>query len=343
MNWGVPTRRMRPHTRAGRLAGMTLAAGAVALVMLAAPGAARAAEPIATFSIVGYDPETGDLGVAVQSKFFAVGSVVPWAKAGVGGVASQAFGNTTFGPRGLALIEEGVPVQDVIARLLADDPDRDRRQVGVVDAHGVSAAYTGPKCMAWAGHDFGRNYAAQGNILVSEETVRAMAEAFRATDAGILGERLMRALEAGQAAGGDSRGMQSAAILIVREKGGYGGYNDRYCDLRVDDHTDPIAELRRIFDMWKGEALIYEGYRLCDEGSWEEALARGREAVAMAPDRGEPRYHLACYYSKAGQREMALAELASAVALDPSLKPRAQEDQDFEPLRADPGFLAITK
>lgn len=342
MSWGVQTRRMPPHTRARRLAGLTLAAGVVALVTLAAVEVASAAEPIATFSIVGYDPETGDLGVAVQSKFFAVGSVVPWAKAGVGAIASQAYGNTTFGPRGLALLEEGAPVQDVIARLLADDPDREQRQVGVVDAAGVSSAYTGPKCMAWAGHEFGPGYSAQGNILVSGETVDAMAEAFRTTD-GILGERLMRALEAGQAAGGDSRGMQSAAILIVREKGGYGGYNDRYCDLRVDDHTTPIAELRRIFDMWKGEALINEGYRLCDEGAWEQAFQRGLDAVAMRPEQGEPHYHLACYYSRAGRRDMALAELTNAVALDLSLKPRALLDPDFEPLRADPGFLAITK
>jgi uncharacterized Ntn-hydrolase superfamily protein len=324
------------------VAWMFLAAGAAAWVVPGAPDAAGAAEPVATFSIVGYDPETGDLGVAVQSKFFAVGSVVPWARAGVGAIASQAFGNTTFGPRGLALLEEGVPVQDVLARLLADDTDRDQRQIGVVDAAGASAAYTGPKCVAWAGHEFGPGYSAQGNILVSEETVKAMAEAFRTTD-GILGERLMRALEAGQVAGGDSRGMQSAAILIVREKGGYGGYNDRYCDLRVDDHASPIAELRRIFDIWKGEALIYEGYRLCDEGAWEEAFARGREAVAMHPDQGEPRYHLACYYSKAGRRETALSELAGAVALDPSLKSRAKEDPDFEPLRADPAFLAVTE
>lgn len=342
MNPMERVRRTGPGAVALLWASVTLTAGGACWAVFAAPGAAAASEPIATYSIVGCDPLTGDLGVAVQSKFFAVGSVVPWAKAGVGAIASQAYGNTTFGPRGLELLENGGAVQDVIAQLIADDPDRDQRQIGIVDARGVSAAYTGPKCMAWAGHESGPGYSAQGNILVSEETVRAMAEAFRVTE-GVLGERLMRALEAGQAAGGDSRGMQSAAMLIVRAKGGYGGYNDRYCDLRVDDHTDPIGELRRIFDMWKGEALIYEGYRLCEQGSWEQAFARGREAVAMAPDQGEPRYHLACYYSKAGERELALAELAGAVALDPSLKPRAQEDPDFEPLRSDPEFTAITK
>lgn len=342
MSWGARSRRMPPHTRAGLSVCLMLMAFAVALVTPAVQGVAGAAEPIATFSIVGYDPATGDLGVAVQSKFFAVGSVVPWAKTGVGAIASQAFGNTTFGPRGLALLEGGVAVQDVIARLIADDPDREQRQIGVVDARGASAAYTGSKCMAWAGHEFGPGFSAQGNILVSEATVKAMAEAFRTTE-GILGERLMRALEAGQAAGGDSRGMQSAAILIVRDKGGYGGYNDRYCDLRVDDHKEPIVELRRIFDMWRGEALINEGYRLCDEGAWEQAFQRGLEAVAMHPEQGEPRYHLACYYSKAGRRDAALVELARAATLDPSLKVRAQADPDFEPLRADPEFLAITE
>jgi len=326
----------------GSRAAPALAVASAAALVLAALSSALASEPVATFSIVGYDPATGDLGVAVQSKFFAVGSVVPWARTGVGAIASQAFGNTTFGPRGLALLEQGVPPQDVIAALLADDEAREQRQIGIVDAHGVSATYTGTKCMAWAGHEAGPAFSAQGNILVSEETVKAMAEAFRTTE-GILGEKLMRALEAGQAAGGDSRGMQSAAILIVRDKGGYGGYNDRYCDLRVDDAADPIAELRRIFDMWKGEALIYEGYRLCDEGAWDEAFARGLEAVQMRPASGEPHYHLACYYSRAGRPEPALSELARAVTLDPSLGARALEDPDFEPLRNDPRFQALTR
>jgi uncharacterized Ntn-hydrolase superfamily protein len=331
----------RWRSRARRVPPALAAAWAVALALLAVSGA-PASEPVATFSIVGYDPATGDLGVAVQSKFFAVGSVVPWARAGVGAIASQAFGNTTFGPRGLALLEQGVPVEEVVEALLADDEAREQRQVGIVNAHGASTAYTGAKCMVWAGHESGPGFSAQGNILVGEATVKAMAEAFRTTE-GILGEKLMRALEAGQAAGGDSRGMQSAAILVVREKGGYGGYNDRYCDLRVDDAADPIAELRRIFDMWKGEALIYEGYRLCDEGAWDQAFARGLEAVLMRPQSGEPHYHLACYYSRAGRPEPALAELARAVALDRSLGPRAVEDPDFEPLRADPRFQALTR
>ena len=213
-------------------------------------GSGSAVEPIATFSIVGFDPKTSELGVAVQSRFFAVGSVVPWAEAGVGAIATQAFGNTTYGPRGLELLRQGVPVSEVLDRLLKDDRDRERRQVAIIDARGQAAAFTGKDCMSWAGHELGENCSAQGNILVSEGTVQAMARAFRETE-GMLGERLMRALEEGQKAGGDSRGMQSAAILIVKERGGYGGFNDRYCDLRVDDHQNPIAELRRLFGLWK--------------------------------------------------------------------------------------------
>lgn len=319
------------------LAGLALLA--LSAMVPAAPAAA--AEPIATFSIVGYDPETGDLGVAVQSKFFAVGSVVPWASANVGAIASQAYGNTTFGPLGLAMLKSGMSVEAAMDSLLAHDPDAAQRQVGIVDAAGNSHAYTGDECMDWAGHVSGPNFTAQGNILVSEETVAAMANAFRETD-GVLGERLMRALEAGQAAGGDSRGMQSAAIYIVREGGGYGGYNDVYCDLRVDDHEDPIAELRRIFDMWKEWALILEGYRLCEADDWEGAFEVGRAAVDLNPLLGEPHYHLACYYSKAGMTDEALRELGTAVELDEPLGPRARLDTDFEPLYDDPAFLEIT-
>jgi len=322
----------------GQAAG-TLIVGA-ALVLLSA-SAWGAAEPMATFSIVGFDPETQDLGVAVQSKFFAVGSVVPWAEAGVGAIASQAFGNTTFGPRGLALLSDGLSVEEVLAKLLEDDPDREQRQVGIVDAEGRSAAFTGNECLFWAGDTTGANFAAQGNILVDRETVAAMARAFEETD-GILGERLMRAIEAGQAAGGDSRGVQSAAIVIVREGGGYGGFNDRYCDLRVDDHEDPIGELRRLFDMWKEHALILEGYRLCDAEDFEGAIGLGREAIELSPESAEPHYHLGCYLSRAGEYEKALAQIVTALEMDPSLKPWAREDPDLEPLREEPEFRRIT-
>ncbi len=300
-----------------------------------------ATEPVATFSIVAFDEATGELGIAVQSKFFAVGSVVPWARAGVGAIASQAFGNTTFGPRGLDLIEEGLSLEEVLDHLLTDDEKREQRQIGIVDAYGNSIAFTGDECMDWAGHRSGRNYSVQGNILVSEKTVDAMASAFEETE-GLLGERLMQAIEAGQEAGGDSRGMQSAAILIVSEGGGYGGYNDRYCDLRVDDHGNPIAELRRIFNIWKEVALITEGYRLLDEGDHDKAIAVGRRAVEQYPESAECRYHLACYLSRGGMFGEAMRELEKAVGGDVELGSRAKLDPDFEPLKSDPGFHLIT-
>ncbi|WEG13121.1 DUF1028 domain-containing protein [Pullulanibacillus sp. KACC 23026] len=203
---------------------------------------------IATFSIVGYDPEAEEWGVAVQSKFLGVGAVVPYAKAGVGAVATQSLANTSYGPDGLALIEKGYTAEEAIRRLVENDPDRDQRQVGMVDRNGHAATYTGKNCYDWAGGMTGPGFAAQGNILVGKETVMAMGETFVKSN-GSLAERLLTALAAGQRAGGDKRGRQSAALLIVKEKGGYGGYNDRALDLRVDDHPTPIKELRRIFDL----------------------------------------------------------------------------------------------
>jgi len=205
---------------------------------------------VATFSIVAYDPENGDLGVAVQSKFLAVGAVVPWAKAGVGAITTQSWANTTYGPDGLRLMAEGLSAQEALEKLVEGDEERDRRQAGIVDACGNAAAYTGKECFAWAGHIVGESFACQGNILVSEEAVQAMARAFEES-AGELADRLVVALEAGQEAGGDSRGKQSAALLVVREKGGYGGFNDRYVDLRVDDHPTPIQELKRLLGLYK--------------------------------------------------------------------------------------------
>ena len=319
---------------------VTAALGALLTALAVTPVAIRAAEPVATFSIVGYDAATGELGIAVQSKFFAVGSVVPWAKAGVGAIATQASANTTFGPKGLELLAAGNDPEETLKRLLAADDGRDRRQVGLVDARGRSVSYTGTECQPWAGGESGASFAAQGNILTGEEVVAGMARAYRETE-GMLGEKLMRALEAGQAAGGDSRGMQSAAILIVKEKSGYGGFDDRYCDLRVDDHVAPIAELRRIFDMWKIQALVLEGYRKVEAGEFDAAIRIGEEAIGV-DDGGESHYHLACYLSRAGKGPEALRRLAEAVKRDRALGPRAATDPDFEPLRGEAEFQRLT-
>jgi len=208
-----------------------------------------------TFSIVGYDPEKEEWGIAVQSKFLAVGCAVPWARAGVGAVATQSLANTSYGPRGLAMMEEGIPAEEVIARLTEEDEDRALRQVGVVDAKGNAASFTGAECFDWAGHVVGQHYACQGNILVSEDTIQAMAHTFEKTSGALVG-RLLAALQAGQEAGGDRRGQQSAAILVVREGGGILGFNDRYVDLRVDDHPTPIeqlASLLKLHELYLGE------------------------------------------------------------------------------------------
>jgi uncharacterized Ntn-hydrolase superfamily protein len=208
-----------------------------------------------TFSIVGWDPNNGDLGIAVASRFPCVGAVVPWAKAGVGAVATQSWANTAFGPQGLASMAEGSSAQETLDRLVAGDDGRDDRQVGVVDARGGSATFTGATCMDWAGGVADASFAAQGNILAGEDVVAEVARAFKEMD-GDLCDRLLAALVAGDAAGGDRRGRQSAALLVVREAGGYEGRNDRYIDLRVDDHADPIVELVRIFGVWDDSMLV---------------------------------------------------------------------------------------
>src|SRR6266567_6444076 len=203
-----------------------------------------------TFSIVARDPQTGELGIAVQSKFLAVAAVVPWAKAGAGAIATQAWANTSYGPRGLELLASGLSVQETLAQLIGEDDGRASRQVGIVGVDGQPATFTGDQCFPWAGGQVGEHYTCQGNILVGKVTVLAMARTFGQTT-GRLCDRLVAALAAGQAAGGDSRGQQSAALLVVRQGGGYGGFNDRFIDLRVDDHPQPIDELQRILQLHK--------------------------------------------------------------------------------------------
>ncbi|HEY2326308.1 MAG TPA: DUF1028 domain-containing protein [Gaiellaceae bacterium] len=206
------------------------------------------AEPIvATYSIAACDLERGHWGVATQSKFLAVGSVVPWAEPHVGAIATQAYANPRYGPDGLALLREGRSAEEVVARLTDADEGRDQRQLGVVDAVGGSATYTGSECMDWAGGIAGECFAAQGNILVDENTVAALAQTFAATKGKLLAERLIDCLAAAQAAGGDRRGQQSAALIVVERDGGYASLSDVLVDLRVDDHPTPVDELKRIY------------------------------------------------------------------------------------------------
>lgn len=202
---------------------------------------------VATYSICACDLDAGQWGVATQSKFLAVGSVVPWAAPHVGAIATQSYANPRYGPDGLALLREGLSAADVVERLTAADSDREQRQLGVVDGAGRAATFTGSECHAWAGGVTGDGFAAQGNILVSAATVDALAETFTSSTARPLAERLVACLAAAEAAGGDSRGRQSAALLVVERDGGYAGLSDTLVDLRVDDHPEPIEELERIY------------------------------------------------------------------------------------------------
>ena len=219
---------------------------------------------VATYSIVACDLDAGQWGVAVQSKFLAVGSVVPWAEPGVGAVATQSYANPRYGPDGLALLREGSSAEETVATLTSADKDEAHRQVGVVDSQGRAATFTGSECMDWAGGRTGDCYAAQGNILVSPETVDALATTFEGNGHLELPERLIECLAAAQAAGGDRRGQQSASLLVVEKDAGYANLSDVVVDLRVDDHARPITELRRLY------ALHRELFGVTPEEDWVE-------------------------------------------------------------------------
>ncbi len=229
-----------------------LAASLIALVQCTAP--APHSDIVATYSIVAFDPRTGDLGVAVQSKFFGVGSVVPFAKVGVGAVATQASANVSYGPQALKLLETGKGVAEIVKLLPADDDMRERRQFAVIDAHGNAAAHTGGGCMPFAGHRTGENFSVQGNILAGGEVLDGMIASFEAArlkQGSELADWIVAALQGGEDAGGDRRGRQSAALLVVRAGAGYGGASDRFIDLRVEDHPDPTRELARLLGIHK--------------------------------------------------------------------------------------------
>lgn len=210
-----------------------------------------------TFSIVAYDPKNNEWGVAVQSKFVAVGAIVPFAKAQVGAIATQAYANTSYGPKGLELLEKGRSAEETIQKLIEKDEFKEERQVGIVDSFGNTASFTGENCFEWAGHIVGENYACQGNILASKEVVSAMSEAYEQTKGDLI-EKLFSVLEAGQRKGGDRRGRESAAILIVKEKGAYDGGTDRHIDIRVDEHPTPIKKLRKVFEIYDMCLLLRE-------------------------------------------------------------------------------------
>jgi uncharacterized Ntn-hydrolase superfamily protein len=295
-----------------------------------------------TFSICAIDPATEEVGCAVQSRYFAVGSVVPWAKAGVGAVATQAAGVAAYGPRVLALLEGGAAPDEALARALEDDPQRETRQLGVVAADGRASSHTGSDCLAWAGHRVGEGYAVQGNILAGKVVVVEMERAFLETP-GSLARRLVTSLEAGQAAGGDLRGQQSAAIVVERAGAAEESREriDRICELRVEDHPQPIAELRRLL----GIHLVWDAVRRAGvfqaPGRYAEGVAVLREAAARLGEDAVLLYDLACFESLTGETEQALGHLARALELEPGLRAGAAADSDFDALRQDPRFTAL--
>jgi uncharacterized Ntn-hydrolase superfamily protein len=297
-----------------------------------------------TFSICAVDTSRGEVGCAVQSRYFAVGNVVPWAKAGVGAVATQAAGVGAYGPRILGLLEQGLAPAEAIEAALAGDAGRGSRQVGVVAADGRAATHTGRECIAWAGDRTGPGYAVQGNLLAGEAVVTEMERAFLESS-GSLAERLVTALEAGQGAGGDSRGQQSAAVVVERV-GAASEFRDgldRVCDLRVDDHPAPIAELRRLI----GIHLVWEALRRASTHHAPGAYAKGTAILSEALDRhGDDAvllYDLACFECLSGEPEAGLAHLTRALELDPALRPGAAPDPDFEALRGDVRFQALLR
>lgn len=296
--------------------------------------------PVSTFSIVARDPATGELGVAVASRFFAVGTVVPWARADVGAVATQSFANTSFGWRGLDFLQEGKSPDEVLAALLKGDADPDRRQLGIVSANGKSVTYTGKNCIPWAGGRSGLNYACQGNILTGEDVVAAMEKAFLETK-GTLADRLYAALVAGDGKGGDSRGRQSAAMLVVKKGAGYGGFTDRAIDIRVDDHPDPFKELGRLLNYAQMNYAWNEGWTLFTEKKFTDALPHIERAAVLAPRNPEVLYDLAVIRLAAGMKDESLDALRKALQLNPKLKKQAAGDSDLAKLKENQTFESL--
>ncbi len=272
-----------------------------------------------TFSIVAFDPATRDLGVAVQSRYFSVGPIVPWAEADVGAIATQSFVNVSYGPKGLQLLKEGLSVDRVIKKLTREDEGREFRQLGIIDAKGNPAAYTGKKCMEWAGSKIGKHYSAQGNILANEKVVQNMGRRFE-TSKGDLADKLIAALEGGEAAGGDARGRQSAALLVVRKNKGRGGYGDRLIDLRVEDHTDPIAELKRLLNLHRVYYLIDEAEEMLTHEDTKNSVSTIKKAIKLSPDSDDAYLDLGIMYMKTGEKQKAIKAFKKAMQINPKMR-----------------------
>ncbi|MDY6947403.1 MAG: DUF1028 domain-containing protein [Pseudomonadota bacterium] len=310
----------------------------------------------ATFSIIAYDPQTQELGVGVQSHAFGAGAAVPYAVAGVGAVATQAAANRLYGPKAIELLKQGLSPAQVVERLTDEDPGRDTRQLAVIDAKGESAVYTGKRVLdrnsdkadpvhlgGYAGSVTARFFSVQGNTLASEDVLKSMARAYERSSA-TMGERLMDALDAGQAAGGDTRGMQSAGLLVVRPvKPGSNEVNERIVDLRVDDAVDPFKELRRLLNINLGtpRRLTEHSAELARAGKFDEAIEQQKQALAIQPNSDVFHYALAQRYAQADRPLQALVPLREAIRLHPNLARQASADPSFAALQKNPEFQRI--
>jgi uncharacterized Ntn-hydrolase superfamily protein len=314
----------------------------LALCILASVLALPAAD-VNTFSIVGYDPVNGDWGVAVASRYFSVGAVVPWAEAGVGAIATQANVNVGYGPRGMELLRQGLSAKQVLEKLLAEDTfeGKDGRQVAIIDRNGTIAAFTGPNAPSWAGDRQGKTWSAQGNILVGPQVPEAMGRAFEATQ-GELAEKLFAALKAGDDAGGDKRGKQSASMIVVRKGGGRNINNDRYLYLNVDDNPQPIPELRRLLDIQLSNVYQDKIGKLLTAGKTKDARDAAAAIVRYNPS-ANSLITLGVMDYNLGDKPAALADFRKALEIDPGVKarftPLAQGGGRMRTLLEDKDFL----
>jgi uncharacterized Ntn-hydrolase superfamily protein len=317
----------------------------VASVFVACEAAvAQSLPPVSTFSIVAIDPQTGEMGVAVASRYFSVGSVVPWAMADVGAVATQANVNVGYGQQALDLLRQGLTAPEVLKKIMADDKfeGKDGRQIAIVDAKGNIAAHTGVNAPKWAGDRQGKTWSAQGNILVGAQVPEAMGKAFDATQ-GELAEKLFAGLKAGDAVGGDARGRQSASMLVVKKQGGRNINNDRYVYINVDDNPDPFTELRRLLDLNLAYNYGDQTFKALAAGNMQKARAESLKAVQYAPNSFGSHMRLAFLDYLAGEKAASLDEFAKARALNPNnFDKQWKEEVDFDrfkPMAADKEFL----
>jgi uncharacterized Ntn-hydrolase superfamily protein len=322
---------------------LTILAAALAGI---APASANDTRPLflpedTTYSIIAVDPPTGELGLGVQSKAFAVGSRVSTGKGGLAMIAHQSSSNPMYGKLGIELLEVGMSPQQALEFMLRADKEAERRQVAIIDIKGRTAAWTSPKITRWAGHRCAVNYCVQGNTLAGEKVIEDMAAAFeRAT--GPLAERMLAGLDAAEAAGGDIRGKQGAAIYVVKPLV-RADYDDTLVDLRVDDHPDPLVELRRLLNVLRSQEMLPSIEVKMKAGQLEEALADAKKARDMAPGYDLPVLAVATVSLRMGNSTDALDSLKQAVEMNPRLKAQLVRNESFASLRGDPSFVAITK